>query len=570
MSFPPPPEDNGKAPFAHPAANFFSTDATTVVTLLCWLGICIWWYFDFHWPFCLEDSGETLPTHTAKKETHVEKKDEPAPLDTSVDQVMSRDRPRSATVDEPFVLSEEEVQLKPAAVVDTTTTVPNPIVMEIPKMLATTQSRIENVQVDSPLFCKGIFTCPYFSTYYEGKSWEYLLGDWRLTVEEGKKGRNYYVDNCRFWLETLVILKHLMGKLQQGEGYGEDQCFANWWMCAIGGYVGTFHMAFFTVFSGMLSKKPMTPQRLARVVVMRWVPLVTLSLASNLYHDGPRILQKEIANPLTAYTGLWYMQCWVIWQSLTPYLLTLRTEAMVFWSMLFSLLGGYWFTGDSGNILALNNAINLLPFFIAGLVLEDRHFDWARNVFYKRLGAAVSALLLGLLLLNAYYTWDDGDDRDFSITAYRNWYKVTQMKNYFEADYSRDEGSREYWTYWSQQWVSQMLAWVFGLAFVAMIPHERTIFSEFGANTFYSYVLQFYYFGILQYLSLWITGSKFVPADTWHGVLGWMLILAHSVICNMFLSCRFIRAFFRVLFEGDWFQSCMKSNDELKKMQNQK
>lgn len=56
---------------------------------------------------------------------------------------------------------------------------------------------------------------------------------------------------------------------------------------------------------------------------------------------------------------------------------------------------------------------------------------------YECICAAVSALLLGLLLLNAYYTWDDGDDRDFSITAYRNWYKVTQMKNYFEADYSR-------------------------------------------------------------------------------------------------------------------------------------
>ncbi|KAK3242895.1 hypothetical protein CYMTET_47431 [Cymbomonas tetramitiformis] len=333
MSFPPPPEDDGKTPFAHPAANFFSTDATTVVTLLCWLGIGIWWYFDFHWPFCLEDSGETLPTHVAKKEA-------PAPPAASAGQeltqlpedlarpsaakdvpVVARGRGRSATIDESFVLPEDELQLKPVALADTSTTVPNPVVMEMPKMAATQNgpasgsSRVQKEQADSRLFCKGLFTCPYFATYYEGKSWEYLLGDWRLTVEEGKKGRNYFVDNCRFWLETLVILKHLMGKLQQGEGYGEDECFANWWMCAIGGYVGTFHMAFFTVFSGMLSKKPMTPQRLARVVVMRWVPLVTLSLASNLYHDGPNILQKEMANPLTAYTGMshktaYYLLVW--------------------------------------------------------------------------------------------------------------------------------------------------------------------------------------------------------------------------------------------------------------------
>eukprot|EP00854_Cymbomonas_tetramitiformis_P008587 gene8587-10195_t len=172
----------------------------------------------------------------------------------------------------------------------------------------------------------------------------------------------------------------------------------------------------FTVCTGRLSKRLMLPESSHHVIIHQWAPLLALSLLSNVYMEGPAVVVEHMLNPLTPQTGLWYLQCCVIWQLMARPLLTLRTDAMIFWCFVVSLLGGYWF--DHTNPIALNEALNLLPFFFIGLTMEDRHVKWIQGAQRMLGGAALSAALLSGTMLLSFTTWHTGAEQPGGIVAY--------------------------------------------------------------------------------------------------------------------------------------------------------
>ncbi|MDA8371264.1 MAG: acyltransferase family protein [Nocardiopsaceae bacterium] len=266
-----------------------------------------------------------------------------------------------------------------------------------------------------------------------------------------QKKRDALLDNAKFLLIILVVIGHAIEPVT-------DTRLAN----AVYFWIYLFHMPAFVLISGYLSRsfdgsgrridKLLTTVAAPYLIFWGIYALQSLSVDRNL-PDGP-------LEPLWL---TWFLAALFVWRLTVPLWTRIRWPFAV--SVGVSLAGGFVVTGDA---LGVSRIISLMPFFVAGLLLEQRHFDFLKNTWVRVWSA-------GVVL----------------VTAAMSYIYLEQM-------------SRE-WVYWRESLIDRdveilpvgipgriiFLALAFALtaAFLSLAPRRTTWFTRFGALTMYVFLL---------------------------------------------------------------------------------
>ena len=196
----------------------------------------------------------------------------------------------------------------------------------------------------------------------------------RPSVPEAAATRDPWFDNTKIVLVTLVVVGHSWTLLP--ETWGIDRAY-NW--------LYLWHVPAFVLITGYLSRRfDYSRRNLRRLVTTVALPYLVFEGLFALFrvHVGGETLERLWLNP---HWPLWYLSVLFLWRLATP--LLRRLPHPFLFAVGVSLVGGL----VDVELLDISRALGLLPFFTAGLLLEQRHLDRVRTRSVRLGGLAVLA-----------------------------------------------------------------------------------------------------------------------------------------------------------------------------------
>ncbi len=186
--------------------------------------------------------------------------------------------------------------------------------------------------------------------------------------------RDPWFDNAKMLLVTLVVVGHTWTLLP--ETWAIDRTY-NW--------LYLWHVPAFVMVTGYLSRRFTYDRRnLRRLVTTVVLPYLVFEGLFALFRVlvGGEKLERLWLNP---HWPLWYLTVLFFWRLATPGLRRLRWALPI--TVGISLLGGL----VDIDTLDLTRAMGLLPFFAAGVLVEQRHLDLVRSHAARLTGLGVLA-----------------------------------------------------------------------------------------------------------------------------------------------------------------------------------
>ncbi|MET0974790.1 MAG: acyltransferase family protein [Leifsonia sp.] len=321
-------------------------------------------------------------------------------------------------------------------------------------------------------------------------------------------------DNARWIAIALVVVGHGILPLiaESDAAYGVYL------------FIYAFHVPVFVAVSGYMAKStPPGTRQLKRVltdIVIPYVIFETIWTVIRWLLGGSFELDYA-----TASWTLWFLIALALWRVLLPYLALLRYPLTI--AVIISVFAGYFPAIDS--TFALSRTIGLLPFFVFGWALRQRQITgrWLilppRVIWRWRAGAI--ALFLGLAVV---------------IAVFIEPLRASKVRRFLLYDETYPEFGYDQWWAGAIRLGLILLALVFAVAFLMLMPRRVTWFTALGGATMYIYLLH----SFLLY-PLRESGVLAGPQPWW--VLPGMILLCLGIA--LLLSQRFIRRAFRPLVE---------------------
>jgi fucose 4-O-acetylase-like acetyltransferase len=401
----------------------------------------------------------------------------------------------------------------------------------------------------------------------------------------GSGGRVYYVDNCRFCLETLVISKHMVSWFFAGRLQNNYDC---WYWTALTNWTESFHMAMFACCSGLLSKGYLTPARSKRTIMRVIVPFILLNwLVYPISHyiilgKPPPSQWHIIPSPFVHEGILWFLYAWLFWRITTGvFLSTMPPHTVLVVSYLISWMAGYWFEGVG--YLNVDTTFAWLPMYCTGYVIPLRSLEVLDRKWVRMCGVVVTVLILSLHLLFAYLSdpnvgalrgqeGPDSVDHDqpFDYGLYfQPWMSASNRHFYFShpTQVKNSEPSL-FWIAWTQRVVFQFLVtWPTGVALMVLVPHSQKFFTEWGSRTMYAYVGQVITKALIQRV-FWIcfgTDKPFGPTgDQMFGPLVTLVFaVAMGLLTNVSWACSYTHRWMKYIMEPEWIFAFFLDDEQL-------
>lgn len=385
--------------------------------------------------------------------------------------------------------------------------------------------------------------------------------------------RVFYVDNCRFVLETLVICGHVMLLLCHKP--------TPRWRRGILGWLHSFFLQFFALCSGLLSKGYLTPERAKRSVVRVLAPFMLMNIVIPVVKRHWTKL-AHIYNPYDAMGTTWFLQAWLVWRGVTPFLSTLKPGLMVLASFAICLASGYWYS-TPGKYFHADIAFAFLPFYIAGYLVPLEVLSVFDRPWIKVTGLFVSVTYFTLHMWLALHSAapDDGDDYWHEFHAGKDeanaegrfdygfhwdaWSVAAGRHYYFHSSHVVSEDPATYYLAWTQRLSYQvLLTWPTGLAMLAMVPHQETFFTEWGSRTMYPFMWQLPAIWCLEYLLEWLRGYSHLPAM--NPFLEILLVSCCALALNVFWASRLTHSWARFIMEPTWLLGAFRDDEDLKSL----
>jgi fucose 4-O-acetylase-like acetyltransferase len=357
----------------------------------------------------------------------------------------------------------------------------------------------------------------------------------------------YWIDNARFWLETMVIGKHLMVYL--GTLYRWD----TWWQPGIASFMESFMMPMFSCCSGFLSKGDPTPERALRVIFRAWIPFAIINVFYQWIDGGFMSLWTTYFDMLNCLEVTWFLSAWIQWRLILPYLCSLPPTAAIGAAYIISWMGGYWFIDEPTFHQA--EVVGFLPYVVTGYVLKLEHIQmldkkWIRQASYLTLGTLFVALMAF-----SKATFSGSDVAEYQKTHFNiynyYWWMRQYNRSFYYANYGA-EGNPGYWGFWTVRAVGQIVTWIFGISFFGLVAHDKQLYSEAGSNTIYPYCLQVWYLKFMGNLLNLLTGATHYPNHVWYAMPVWAVNFCLVPMVNLLFAHRWVRKWSCFIFNPTW------------------
>jgi fucose 4-O-acetylase-like acetyltransferase len=317
--------------------------------------------------------------------------------------------------------------------------------------------------------------------------------------------RDAYFDNAKFITALLVVIGHVWAEFHAGSGT----------VGAAYTMVYAFHMPVFVFITGYFSRgfarSPEKFRTLVPTLVLPYLLFIVLYRAQIVLLRGETFDITEFFMP---HFLMWFLVALVCWRLSAPLWVHLRAPVAV--AVVISLAGGLWIWAEDGT---LSRMAGLLPFFVLGLVIDPERARDLRRPVARRLGAAVL-----VLALPAFYLWENGPFGLPHIEMHLLWWD----SGYRDMGFSTLTGM-------TGRAAAMLLAVVLGAAFLAVIPRERTWFTQMGTRTMYVYLLHGLVVKTFDY-----TGVLAQPVL--HNPVGIMCVSLAAIGLGVLLSTRPVQA----------------------------
>ncbi|MDO9380448.1 MAG: acyltransferase family protein [Nocardioidaceae bacterium] len=265
--------------------------------------------------------------------------------------------------------------------------------------------------------------------------------------------RDPFLDNARFGVMLLVVVSHFMTDLQ-------DVPLGR----AVYAWAFLFHMPVFVLVSGYTARRYRGDARqVQRMLGTLVVPYLLVNVALN-YADHLESGDPVSWNLLDPNWLSWFLAALFVWRLTTPLWLALRHPVVV--ALVVSLAAGL---AAPDNVLEIKRVLGFLPFYVAGMYLQRRHFEALARPVVR----VASVVVLGATFV-ASLLWSPG-------------WTVSWL--YFNDGYAEsplDAGPVE-----GVAVRAGLLALGFVLSFatLSLVPRRTAWYSSLGERTLYAYLL---------------------------------------------------------------------------------
>ncbi|WP_211122332.1 acyltransferase family protein [Streptomyces yatensis] len=271
---------------------------------------------------------------------------------------------------------------------------------------------------------------------------------------EKKSKRDPFFDNAKYLAIVLVAMGHSWEPLR-----GDSRAAAALYMT-----VYTFHMPAFIIISGYFSRSfRAKPAQIKRLVTGVAVPYVIFEIAFTLFKRWADDDPNYPISLLDPWYLTWFLIALFIWRLTAPiwdivrWPLSLALGIAVLASM----------TPSIGDDLDLQRVLQFLPFFVFGLSLEPKHFQWVRRRQARILAAPV---FVGALAV-----------------AY--WAAPRMNAAWFYRRDSAQELAAPGWAGGVMTLAMFGCSVILVACFLAWVPRRTMWFTALGAGTLYGYLL---------------------------------------------------------------------------------
>lgn len=284
-----------------------------------------------------------------------------------------------------------------------------------------------------------------------------------------ERGREYYFDNAKFILITLVVLAHLVSPLR----VYNDKVKAVWSL------IYYFHMPCMILLSGYFAKSYIKDgyiktQRLVTYFVYYLSAQIVISIFEYFVLDYKDSIAISLIHPRES---LWYLMCLCMWFAILPYIYKIRPQIIIPFSILLGLLIGY--DDKIGNTMSIARALNFFPFFIIGYHFKIEWLYRFRNI-RTQLVAAVVIITVGVL---TYF--------NVNIVSARF---IMGNYNYNNSRLNRCQPQLLIFTDERLWFVNRLIYYALALllcaCFMLLVPRGKAFFTKFGSRTLQVYILQ--------------------------------------------------------------------------------
>ncbi|WP_051681613.1 acyltransferase family protein [Cellulomonas sp. HZM] len=205
--------------------------------------------------------------------------------------------------------------------------------------------------------------------------------------------RHPFWDNAKAVLVTLVVVGHAL-QPAAAAGVAVADVLYRW--------VYLFHMPAFVLVTGVLTAE-LTTRRAGRLVTGLLAPYVVFQV---LQTAEVSLLRGSLAplHLLEPRWTLWFLLAAVLWRLSAPLWTALQPSVAIGLAVVVCLLAGL---GDGvGHVLALDDALGFLPFFVAGLVLRSSAWSGRLTTAPRTPVVLAGAVVLAAALVLAAVTRD--------------------------------------------------------------------------------------------------------------------------------------------------------------------
>ena len=341
-----------------------------------------------------------------------------------------------------------------------------------------------------------------------------------------KPARDYWFDNIKGLLMIAVVTGHLTAQIIK---------YSNM-MTTLYYILNCFHMGAFLILTGYLSKRRINEKDYVSVICKNIIPYLSaqilMYLTSVLFKNGLKAANATYLDRSHFTFSLPIFQLWYLASIILYAFFCIKAQPkrkpLLFMSTAIaaSLLCGYF---QQINVFRISKAIGFFPFFLLGYFLTPEFMEKVKKKWYS----VVLALCVwcGYLFFMSNREWTKGLKSLFGLaTRYQD----------FPAVYGNLSPVLV-------RLLFLLLVPVVAIAFYALCPRKKTIFTKLGQNSMYIFVLH----GIItvwaRCLEYRFHYLKYI--NTWYLKLAFILV---AVLITFILGSNRVKKIFKPVLEPDF------------------
>lgn len=264
--------------------------------------------------------------------------------------------------------------------------------------------------------------------------------------------RDAFFDNAKFFAILLVVMGHMTVPLDDMRAVSTAYRL-----------VYIFHMPAFILISGYFAKNfDFSKRKIQRLVAGVAVPYATFWAVYNVINHYA-LGNDYSRSPLSPVWLTWFLAALLLWRLSVPVWRWIRWPLPIAVAVAI-LANGF----HIGGMFDMTRAVELLPFFVLGLVLRREHFDYLRLTWVR---VASGVVLAGTAI--AIFVFAPNFDNEWVY-----WRKTLVDMHYHP---------------WLQGMALRMVMLVAAVtlvaAFLALVPRGHAWYTKLGAGTIYAYLL---------------------------------------------------------------------------------